>query len=317
MTLAVAGAVGLLTGLHAASWGAFKDVPFEGFRLTSYLRSILLAVIAAVLTALLEPQFAAHVVVLIGTVYAFERLTTEGWKSILREQDQSRYTIPMRLGYRGHPVDHKPLRYAVGAAIGLGAIAALVAVNAAQHRWESVPALLVVVTVGAAGGWATAVGGAWKDAPIEGFSGWKFLRSPSVATAWAVPLSFLTDDWVALLMASGGFAVASIETYKTFLTKGRPPGKFAGRPVRAHLPALRSLFAHQHAILWLTVAGAFVITLTRPHHGLTGTDIQLIAPALPDSLLAAVAVVAASLGALVIYSHKRLPAPGSPTGATQ
>src|SRR3954453_5384896 len=36
---------------------------------------------------------------------------------------------------------------------------------------------------------ATAVGGAWKDAPIEGFSGWKFLRSPAIATAWAVPFS--------------------------------------------------------------------------------------------------------------------------------
>lgn len=69
----------------------------------------------------------------------------------------------------------------------------------------------MILTVGAAGGWATAVGGAWKDAPIEGFSSWKFLRSPAVATAWAVPLSLLTNSWVTLLLASAGFAVATID----------------------------------------------------------------------------------------------------------
>ena len=36
-----------------------------------------------------------------GTVYAVERLDTEWWKAIVREQDQSHYTIPMRLGVRG------------------------------------------------------------------------------------------------------------------------------------------------------------------------------------------------------------------------
>lgn len=314
----MAGAVGLLVGLHAASWGAFKDAPFEGFRLPSYLRSIGLAAAVAVLIALLAPQLAPNVVVLVGTVYAIERLVTEGWKSILREQDQTRYTIPMRLGYRGQPVDHKPIRYTVGAASAIGAIAALTAVSAIQQRFPSLPALLVIVTVGAAGGWTTAVGGAWKDAPIEGFSGWKFLRSPTVATAWAVPLSFLTNHWVSLLLTSGGFGVASIETYKTFLTGGRPAGKFADRPIRADLPALRSLLAHQHAILWLTGAAAFAITLTRPHHGLTGTDIQPVPSALPGSLLAAVAIATASLGGLVIYTTRRPREPeAAPSRATR
>jgi len=34
--------VGALTGLHAATWGAFKDSPFEGFRIRSFARSIAL-----------------------------------------------------------------------------------------------------------------------------------------------------------------------------------------------------------------------------------------------------------------------------------
>ena len=56
----------------------------------------------------------------------------------------------------------------------------------------------------AAGGWLTAVGGAWKDAPVEGFSGWKFLRSPAVATLWAIVLCRFTGDWVLLAVAAAG-----------------------------------------------------------------------------------------------------------------
>lgn len=242
--------------------------------------------------------------VLVGTVYAIERLATEGWKAFLREQDQTRYTIPMRLGFRGRPVDHKPLRYTVGAAITLTAVAALLGLEAIQRHIHSLPWLLVIIVVGSAGGWATAVGGAWKDAPIEGFSGWKFLRSPSIATAWAVPLSFLTEHWVALLLASGGYSVAAIETYKTFLTGGRPPGKFAGRSTRAHYPRLRRLFGYQHAALWLVVAAAFSSILTRTHHPAT-TDIHLATIASRNGLLGAVAVAAASLGALVLCTSPR------------
>jgi hypothetical protein len=113
------------------------------------------------------------------------------------------------------------------------------------------------ILVGGLGGWLTAGGGAWKDAPIEGFSGWKFMRSPLVATAWAVPLSLLTHDPVVLVLSAGGFAVASIETYKTFLTGGRAPGKFATKVVRFEYPACRYISAIVHVTLWAGVAMAF------------------------------------------------------------
>lgn len=302
--MTAAAAVGVLVGLHAASWGAYKDAPFEGFRLASYLRSIVLAAIIAGLIASLAPQLAPGVVLLIGMVYAIERLATEGWKAILREQDQDRYTIPMRLGFLGRPVDDNLTRYVVGAAVALGALAALFSLEAVQHRLPSPPPLLVILAVGSAGGWATAVGGAWKDAPIEGFSGWKFLRSPAVATAWAVPLSFLTDSWSALLLASGGYAVATIETYKTFFTAGRPPGKFAGKPVQAHLPA-RQLLAYQHAALWMAVAGAFAVTLSRLRHSPIGVSARALPPELPNVLLAAVAIGSVSLGTLTLCLSRR------------
>ena len=43
----------------------------------------------------------------------------------MREQDQSHYTIPMRHGFRGRPVDDPFPRYTVGVAVAGTTIAAL------------------------------------------------------------------------------------------------------------------------------------------------------------------------------------------------
>ena len=77
----------------------------------------------------------------------------------------------------------------------------------------------------------TAFGGAWKDAPVEGFQLAKFFRSPVVATAWACVLVPFTDQLAVLAVASGGLSVATIETYKTFLAGGAP-GKFGDKQIR-------------------------------------------------------------------------------------
>ena len=204
--------IGVLAGWHAANWGAYKDTPYEGFRWSSYVRSVLIAGVAAlVLGRLVGIDAVPPLLVLLGMVYAVERFATEWWKSILREQDQSVYTIPMRLGIRGRTVDRSLARYAVG--VGTVLVLLLLAGTAelVQQALPATPAL-VTILIGGLGGWLTAVGGAWKDAPIEGFSGWKFLRSPVVATAWAVPLSMRTDHWVGLALSAAGFAVASSET---------------------------------------------------------------------------------------------------------
>ena len=263
MSVVVAGLLGLMTGLHTATWGAYKDSPFEGFRWRSFLRSILLGAavgMAVATTTTWEDDL--HPLVLVGLFYTGERLATEWWKTIVREDDQAAYTIPMRLGYRGRPVDRVGARYAVGVAVVVGLVLACAAANAAQGVLGPVPQV-VTVLVGGIGGWLTACGGAWKDAPIEGFSGWKFLRSPVVATGWAVPLSFLTDDWMLLALCAGGLSVATIETYKTFFTGGRPPGKFADKPVRYRVPALRPLLALQHTGCWVAFAVVGTSTTTQ------------------------------------------------------
>lgn len=252
--------VGALTGLHAATWGAFKDSPFEGFRISKFLRSVALGVVSAYAVHRLTGVTA--LLVLIGLAYCTERLATEWWKAILREDRQDAYTIPMRLAVGGRTVDRRLHRYTAGLLVLIGLGLALALASAAQDRLESLPVWLIVV-LGGIGGWLTAFGGAWKDAPIEGFETFKFFRSPIVATAWAAVLVPFTTDLAVLAISAAGWAVISIETYKTFLN-GKPPGKFGDKPA-SHLSAgVRRTCRTLHCVLYgvltcwlaLTVFGA-------------------------------------------------------------
>lgn len=241
-------ALGLAVAVHVGTWGAYKDAPYEGYHPRRQLRTLLLA--AAVAIVVVATGAAREMLPAFGVVYAVERLATEWWKAIVRSEDQTAYAIPMRLGVRGRPVDAAGPRWAAG----LGIVVVLVLVGAGMHmlqqRLGGVPDAVAALGVGGLGGWFTAFGGAWKDAPVEGFSAWKFLRSPAVATAWALPLSLFTHDWVVLGLGAAGLAVASIETYKTFLTGGRAPGKFEGRPVRWSEPRVRRTIGRAHALGW-------------------------------------------------------------------
>ena len=293
--------VGLMCGLHAATWGGFKDSPFEGFKPVSFVRSVLLGLGMALALALAtDLESTQSLLVLVGLCYALERLATEWWKSVVREDDQSAYTIPMRLAVHGRPIDDPGRRHAIGAMIALGALLVWWAARELQHAVSPLP-LWSVVAVAGVGGWLTAVGGAWKDAPVEGFSGWKFLRSPVVATAWAVVLSRFTGDWVLLTMAAGGWSVISIETYKTFLTGGRPPGKFADKPVRFLPRVAREACRVVHVSLYGVLALSLGIgLLPTPHLTAGGPTI--------DQLLASAAVaLTASVAAGLVLAH----APGA------
>jgi hypothetical protein len=248
--------LGLCTGLHAASWGAFKDSPYEGFRWGSYVRSIVIGLTMGYALSATPWAVGLDVIVLVGLLYAAERLTTEWWKTFVRHDDQSAYSIPMRLGYRGRPVESRTIRYILGSGVALGLLATSWILSSTESLLPS-SSWAAQILVGGLGGWLTACGGAWKDAPIEGFSGWKFMRSPLVATAWAIPLSLLTHDLVVVVLSAGGFAVASVETYKTFLTGGRAPGKFATKVVRFDYPGCRYISAVVHLTLWAGVAMTF------------------------------------------------------------
>jgi hypothetical protein len=262
MTPLLAAAVGLLAGIHTATWGMYKDAPHEGFSAWKYARSILVATVIAVVVAglgALDPRRPADLVVLFGATYAVERALAEIYKTFLREEDQSKYFIPMQLSVFGRVVQSRSARLSVGAAYLAMCVGMVLLVTAIDRASPDPTPLATVLAVGGLGGWISAFGGAWKDAPKEGFQTLKFFRSPFIATTYAVLLSRLTDDLVLTTLAALGFTIATTETYKTFFFPSKPRGKFAGMPV--HFPEMlrrRQPFIGLYAGIWLVVIGAWI-----------------------------------------------------------
>jgi hypothetical protein len=232
-SLLVAAVAGALAGTHAAIWGMYKDSIYEGFETGTFVRSIIVGTVAAISLQIflrLELPKPAALVVLFGLAYAAERGIVEVWKTFLRDQDQSKFFIPMAFSVRGVPVASRGARVAAGigyvTVVGafLGALAQL------DRGAPGPPTLPKSAFAGMVVGLIIAIGGAWKDAPKERFQATKFFRSPAVTVAFALALSFLTNSHLHVAVAAIGYERAAVETYKTFLARDAPPGKFAGKP---------------------------------------------------------------------------------------
>ncbi len=258
MNLAIGTLIGALAGLHTSTWGMYKDAPHEGFGWPKYFRS---TVVGALLGFGAEYVLAWDLgdpgarFVYWGLIYCLERATTEFWKYFIREEDQAKYFIPMQFGIMGKPMKDAPRRIAIGVAVAIACVGVFFGIRALERSFgASWPRWFVVVTVGSFFGWISAFGGAWKDAPIEGFETFKFFRSPAVAASWAFVVAHFTPSWTVIAIAAEGFTVASIETYKTFFFPDKPRGKFAGKPIlHPEYLVLRRSFVPVYAAIWALV----------------------------------------------------------------
>jgi hypothetical protein len=203
--------IGLLAGAHTSSWGMYKDAPHEGFTLPKYFRSIVVATLVAIAIDRLTgfgPDTFAHAAVFFGMVYAGERLLVELWKTFIREEDQSKYFIPMQFGVFGKPIKSRAVRWAILAAVVAVITVTIWAVTRLQAAYPDAPKWLVILLT-SAGGWFSAFGGAWKDAPVEGFETFKFFRSPFIAMTWSTVMAFLDWHWVFIGLAGSSPASRS------------------------------------------------------------------------------------------------------------
>ena len=276
--------VGTLAGLHTSIWGMYKDAPHEGFHIRTWFRSILLGAILGPAIHLLTGVYAATpagFVLLFGLVYAVERAMGEFYKTFLREQDQSKYTIPMQFAVFGRPVESRGARVMVG----LGYVVAAAALAAAAWRGQAAlddhPYLYGVLLIGGLGGWFSAFGGAWKDAPIEGFETFKFFRSPAIATGWALVMAHMTSNVMLVAVAALGFTIAPIETYKTFFFPTVPRGKFAGKPILfPDVLRWRGRFVPVYVGIWLIVIvmGVRAFVEARPADPLELQQVAFLSP---------------------------------------
>jgi hypothetical protein len=256
--------IGLLAGLHAAAWGMYKDSLHEGFSVRRFVRSPVAGLaVGAALGAITgwDPRDPAVLVIAFGTGYAIERALAEVYKTFVREEDQAKYAIPMQLSVLGRPVRSRAVRLVAGAAYLLGTGGVIWLVDA-LGRGHAGPSLELVLATGGLGGWISAFGGAWKDAPIEGFQPFKFLRSPAMATGYALLLMQLTAEPALITLAATGLTIATTETWKTFAFPSSPRGKFAGKPV--HFPEMRGRrrrIVPLYAAIWALVLASLVAGL--------------------------------------------------------
>ncbi len=261
MTWILAAIVGLLAGTHTATWGMYKDSPHEGFTWRRYSRSIWLAAILALVVqslARLDLTTAGGLFVLFGVTYVCERACVEFYKTFLREEDQSKYFIPMQFAVKGKVVRDRRARWAAGAGVASAAVLLALGVRLLQGIAVPVPQTALLIGVGSIGGWFSAFGGAWKDAPIEGFELPKFFRSPLIAAGYAFVLSRFTDSLFLIPLGALGYTVATLETYKTFFFPRKPRGKFAGKPIsHPEMLVTRQRFLPVYVAIWT----AIVVTL--------------------------------------------------------
>jgi hypothetical protein len=254
--------LGFLSGLHASTWGMFKDAPHEGFTWGRYFRSAIVGVVMACIAYLVgRPDLGAPGtrVVFFGVVYVLERGAIEFWKTFLRTEDQSKYFIPMQFAVFGRIVQSAGRRLVIGFAVAGAVIAAFLVVHFATRAGGLPRSLPLVILIGSIGGWISAFLGAWKDAPIEGFETLKFFRSPVAAGVYALLLSPFTTSYMLIALAALGYTIATLETYKTFFFPSKPRGKFAGKPIRfPEMLQRRKRFAIVYAAIWMFMIVTFV-----------------------------------------------------------
>ena len=264
-SIVIAGMAGLLAGMHAAIWGMYKDGLYEGFAADRFLRSVFLGAVSGVgvqLLLQLPLPNPGSFVVLFDLAYSTERGIVEVWKTFLREEDQSKYTIPTRLTLRGVPVESRLVRMLAGIAYVAVIAVCLLVIGRLAPASFTIDSMTRIAIVGFVVGAIIAVGGAWRDAPMEGFDPIKFLRSPLIGLAVAFVLSGFTDSYFQIAVATIGYERAVAETYKTFCSPSHTCGKFAGKPVLfPDVARRRRPYVPVFAAIWVLVVSAGVLAL--------------------------------------------------------
>jgi len=268
----IAAGIGTLAGLHTATWGMYKDAVHEGFFWPRYFRSPIVGFVMALIAyAIARPALntAGSMVQFFGVVYVLERGVVELWKTFLRNEDQSKYFIPMQFAVFGNVVQSQSRRYLIGAIITTAVCGTFLLVHYGAPRLQLQDNPWLVFGIATISGWISAFLGAWKDAPIEGFQPLKFVRSPLWAGFWGLLLAHFTGSILVVMMAGLGYTIFTLETYKTFFFPSKPRGKFAGKPQSfPDMLRRRQFFVPLYAAIWILVLTGFYLALTGPRTGL-------------------------------------------------
>lgn len=243
-------AVSVCSGLYTSAWGAYKDGPYETFKSLTFPRSMLFSILI-LFTILNTPMGVGEAFMQLSLFHIFlaimgiERMVTEIYKACFRQNDQSIFLIPQQMTFFGRAVKSLALRVVVGILL-MAAIYYIV-------FWSQTMSHIISFSItGFLTGLFICSGGAYKDAPFEGFSPTKFFRS-AIVLAIASPFVY----WLGpcrlgfLIFTFGGLERLLVEYYKSYIVKS-VPGKF-----RPDLPRIEGPFLAHRGKLQL-VATALV-----------------------------------------------------------
>ena len=216
--------LGLLAGLHGASYGAYKDSPFECFLPRRFVRELAIAALVAVTLAGFHLADSESPFVLFVSIFALTRIISEFWKLFVRIEPQEDYRIPTQFHCVTGVVHHPLLRLLAGAGF-LGAIYGAYCLSKLLPR--DFPLEVTGAIVGGGFGLVEAIAGAYKDGSMEGFFFRKFLKSPTFGAIGGFLASWHTQSLIFLLLAAYGSCRMFLELFFKMIRRDYSPGKFS------------------------------------------------------------------------------------------
>ena len=259
MTLFFTVMLGLAAGLHAASYGAYKDSPHESFLLRRFVRELVFASLLAAALSLTHLAEGQSPFVTYLSEFALSRIATEFWKLFVRVEPQDEYRIPTQV-HCVKGIIHNPLLRLL---LGIGFLASIYGIYAfAQWLPADMNPALKGVLVGLSIGICEAIAGGYKDGSIEGFYWYKFAKSPTFGAVGGLIAAGHTQEPALLLLAAIGSMRMFLELLFKIVVPGYAPGKFRSMtgPFTEWM-ARRRHFLTPYALTWLL----YVVLCSRPN----------------------------------------------------
>lgn len=216
--------LGVLAGLHGASYGAYKDSPFESFLARRFVRELVIASLVAAGLVMFHLAEGETPFILFVSTFTLTRIITEFWKLFVRTEPQDDFRIPTQFHCVKGIVHNRFLRLLAGAGF-LGAIyGSYCLFKLLPH---DLPPAVTGLIVGGGFGLVEAIAGAYKDGSMEGFYFRKFLKSPTFGALGGLIASFHTHNLAFLLLAAYGTSRMFLELLFKILVRDYSPGKFS------------------------------------------------------------------------------------------
>jgi membrane protein YqaA with SNARE-associated domain len=217
--------IGLLVGLHAATWRSSPARRDGGLHPRRALDAVGIGLGVALLweaVLRLDLTLASARLLLFGLAYVAARASFE----LVRTRRAAAGGVPASM--------FAAVRWdrALAWAGSLGLVAW--GVQTLQHRPESVERGVALLAAGSLVGWIAAVGGLNPGATVGGREIVRFFRNAVLALLWSLLVAAVTDQYVLMALGSLGFTLATIETYRTLGVLWSPVPPLTPAPPRPH-----------------------------------------------------------------------------------